>query len=82
MDSEKIDEETTTASSGNTENNLEHTITFDSLGTSEKQARYVKIIMTERQLATYGCSFFEFQVYGDNGVVERPALISMCHRTD
>lgn len=37
------------------------------------QARYVKIIMTERQLAAYGCSFFEFQVYGDNGVVERPA---------
>lgn len=46
------------------------TITAEEL--SQKQARYVRINMTERQLAAYGCSFYEFQVWGDNGVVKRP----------
>lgn len=72
INSEDVEIETTTVES-DTIDPTEHTITLDNLGTSEKQARYVKIIMTERQLENYGCSFFEFQVYGDNGLVERPA---------
>ena len=38
----------------------------------DRQARYVRILMTEKALPAYGYSLFEFQVYGTNGVVERP----------
>lgn len=73
IDTADIEEETTTVPSGEVVDPTEHTISFDELSVQEKQARYVKIIMTERQLEAYGCSFFEFQVYGDNGLVEKPA---------
>ena len=38
----------------------------------DRQARYVRIYMTEKQLPAYGYSLYEFQVFGDNGLVERP----------
>ncbi len=59
-------------STNSTEDPLKQTISFDNLTTEQKQARYVRITMTERALA-YGCSFYEFQAYGDNGFVKRPA---------
>ena len=37
-----------------------------------RQARYVRVLMTEKALPAYGYSLYEFQVYGTNGVVERP----------
>ena len=37
-----------------------------------RQARYVRIFMTEKALPAYGYSIYEFQVYGTNGIVERP----------
>ncbi len=53
---------------------LKQTITFDDLSAAQKQARYVKIVCTERQTPNYeyGCSFYEFQVYGTGGVVKPP----------
>lgn len=39
----------------------------------DRQARYVRIYMTEKELPAYGYSIYEFQVYGTNGVVKRPA---------
>lgn len=38
---------------------------------SDRKARYVRIYMTQRA-TNYGYSFFEFQVYGLNGVAKRP----------
>lgn len=67
IDSEEIEEDTTASSGGTTQDVTKQTITFDGLSQSEKQARYVRILMTERQMQAYGCSFFEFQVYGSNG---------------
>lgn len=57
----------------NEEDITKQTITFDDLTAAEKKARYVKIICTERQQDAYGCSFYEFQVYGLNGANPRPA---------
>ena len=35
-----------------------------------RQARYVRVLMTEKAMPAYGYSLYEFQVYGTNGVVE------------
>ncbi|WP_302626360.1 discoidin domain-containing protein [uncultured Eubacterium sp.] len=51
----------------------EDNITFDNLSEAQKKARYVRIVVTERAMSAYGCSMYEFQVYGDNGVRKRPA---------
>lgn len=65
----------TDGSSGNngveidTDANLKHTILKEEL--SATSARYVKIVCNERA-TDYGCSFYEFQVYGQDGVVKRP----------
>ncbi len=73
IDSTKIEEETTTEEeTGEVEDPTEQYITFDDLGESERQARYVKVIMTERELEAYGCSLYEIKINGTNGVVERP----------
>lgn len=55
------------------QNKYEDTITFDDLTDAQKKARYVRIVMKERAQEIYGCSMWEFQVYGDNGVRKRPA---------
>lgn len=76
IDIDSSEVEVTTEAGGNegeTTDITKQTITFDDLTAEEKQARYVKIVCTERQLEAYGCSFYEFQVYGANGVVKRPA---------
>lgn len=75
-----VEETTTKSSSQNDESNVitdekEQTIDLTKILKDEKdrQARYVRIYMTEKALPAYGYSIFEFQVYGKNGVVERPA---------
>lgn len=37
------------------------------------RARYVRIYMTDKALAAYGYSLYEFEVYGTDGVTKRPA---------
>lgn len=49
--------------------NLKQTIAKEELNAAS--ARYVKIICNERATA-YGCSLYEFQIYGQDGVVKRP----------
>jgi endoglucanase Acf2 len=53
-------------------NQYEDTITFENLSDAQKKARYVRILVNERAIAAYGCSMYEFQVYGDNGARKRP----------
>ena len=48
-------------------NKYEDTITFDELSAEQKQARYVRMVVNERAMEAYGCSMYEFQVYGTNG---------------
>lgn len=50
--------------------NLKQTINKEDL--SATKARYVRIVCTERAI-NYGCSLFEFQVYGTGGSAKRPA---------
>ncbi len=57
--------------SGEIVDKSKETITFDDLSAEQKRARYVKIVCTERSI-DYGCSFYEFQVYGTDGMVKRP----------
>ena len=38
----------------------------------EKTARFVRVYMTKKALEAYGCSLYEFEVYGTDGVTKRP----------
>lgn len=50
--------------------NLKQTIDKEAL--SVTKARYVRVLCTERAMA-YGCSLYEFQVYGTGGSAKPPA---------
>lgn len=54
-------------------NKYEDTITIDELSAEQKQARYVRMVVNERAMEAYGCSMYEFQVYGTNGARKRPS---------
>ena len=64
-------EEETETKPGEVVDTSKETVTFDDLAAEQKKARYVRIVCTERTI-DYGCSFYEFQVYGTDGVVKRP----------